>query len=147
VESLVSGIVDAAVIYLPNEPSQLRAKGYAINTMRVADSVDLIGNGLVTNEKTINEEPEVVRSLLGALLKGIQFTAENPDKAYEICAKYVDNLANADQAVQKQVLAESIKLWDCLPHKRRPHSPLGKHANHLAETGPDEPAGRPKRRV
>jgi len=122
VESLVSGIVDAAVIYLPNEPSQLRAKGYAINTMRVADSVDLIGNGLVTNEKTINEEPEVVRSLLGALLKGIQFTAEKPDKAYEICAKYVDNLANADQAVQKQVLAESIKLWDVYPTKED-HTP------------------------
>jgi len=79
VESLVSGIVYAAVIYLPNEPSQLRAKGYAINTMRVADSVDLIGNGLVTNETTIKDEPELVRSVLGALLKGVQFSAENPD--------------------------------------------------------------------
>jgi len=115
VESLVSGIVDAAVIYLPNEPSQLRAKGYAINTMRVADSVDLIGNGLVTNETTIKDEPELVRAVLGALLKGVQFSAENPDETYRICAKYVDNLAEADETVQKQVLAESIKLWDVYP--------------------------------
>ena len=115
VESLVSGVVDAAVIYLSNEPSQLRAMGYAINTMRVADSIDLVGNGLVTNESTIKEDPELVRAVLGALLKGVQFSAENPDETYLICAKYVDNLAEADQAVQKQVLAESIKLWDVYP--------------------------------
>jgi len=115
VESLVGGIVDAAVIYLANEPSQLRAMGYEINTLRVADSIDLIGNGLVTNESTIKEDPELVRAVLGALLKGIQFTAENPDETYRICAKYVDNLAEADEAVQKQVLAESIKLWDVYP--------------------------------
>ncbi|HPS32321.1 MAG TPA: ABC transporter substrate-binding protein [Anaerolineaceae bacterium] len=123
VESLVSGIVDAAVIYLSNEPSQLRAMGYQINTLRVADSIDLIGNGLVTNESTIKEDPELVRAVLGALLKGIQFSAENPDETYLICAKYVDNLAEADEAVQKQVLAESIKLWDVYPtnedHTRR----------------------------
>jgi len=115
VESLVGGIVDAAVIYLANEPSQLRAMGYEINTLRVADSINLIGNGLVTNESTIKEDPELVRAVLGALLKGIQFTAENPDETYRICAKYVDNLAEADEAVQKQVLAESIKLWDVYP--------------------------------
>ena len=56
-----------------------------------------------------------MRAVLGALLKGIQFTAENPDETYRICAKYVDNLAEADEAVQKQVLAESIKLWDVYP--------------------------------
>lgn len=115
VESLVGGIVDAAVIYLANEPSQLRAMGYEINTLRVADSIDLIGNGLVTNESTIKEDPELVRAVLGALLKGIQFTAENPDETYRICAKYVDNLAEADETVQKQVLVESIKLWDVYP--------------------------------
>jgi ABC-type nitrate/sulfonate/bicarbonate transport systems, periplasmic components len=115
VESLVSGIVDAAVIYMPNEPSQLRGKGYQINVLRVADSIDLIGNGLVTNETTIAREPELVRSVLGALLKGIQFSAEHPDETYRICMKYVDNLAEADESVQKQVLAESIKLWDVYP--------------------------------
>lgn len=120
VESLVSGVVDAAVIYLTNEPAQLRAMGYQIETLRVADSIDLIGNGLVTNEATIAREPELVRAVLSALLKGIQFTAESPDDAYQICTKYVDNLADADEVVQKQVLAESIKLWDVYPTNEDP---------------------------
>jgi len=52
-----------------------------------------------------------VRKMVRALLLGIQDTAANPDEAYEISKKYVENLAQADEAVQKQVLAASIEFW------------------------------------
>jgi len=115
VEALVSHTVDAAVIYLPNEPSQLRAMGYEINLIAVSDYLDLVGNVFVTNEETIANEPELVRSVVRAFYRGVKDTVENPDKAYAICANYVDNLAEADQAVQQAVLAESIKLWETDP--------------------------------
>ena len=115
VEALVSQTVDAAVIYLPNEPSQLRALGYEINIIAVSDYLDLVGNSLVTNEETIANDPAVVRSLVRAFYRGVKATAENPEEAYAICAKYVENLTEADQAVQQAVLAESIKLWETDP--------------------------------
>jgi len=111
VEALVSEQAEAAVVYLANEPVALRSQGYDVNVIRVVDSLQLVANGLVTNEETIRKHPEQVSGFIEALLKGIADTIENPDEAYEISKKYVENLADADEAVQGAVLDESIKLW------------------------------------
>jgi NitT/TauT family transport system substrate-binding protein len=111
VEALITNQVEAAVIYLANEPVQLRARGYDINVIRVQDYVSLVGNGLVSNEKTMKDDPELVRKVVRAISRGIDWTAANPNEAFAICEKHVENLKSGDTSIQKQVLAESIKLW------------------------------------
>ena len=111
VEALVAGREDAVVVYVTNEPVQLRSKGYEINVMKVADYLQLVSNGLITNEDTIKNDPELVRRMSSATEKGVQYTAAHPDEAYEISKKYVENLSQADPVAQKAVLAESIALW------------------------------------
>ena len=111
VEALVGEQVDVSVVYLANEPVMLRSQGYKVDVIRVADYLQLVANGLVTNETTIQNNPEQVSSFIEALLKGIADTIENPDEAYEISKKFVENLAEADETVQREVLDESIKLW------------------------------------
>jgi NitT/TauT family transport system substrate-binding protein len=111
VESLVADQVDAAVIYLANEPVVLRSQGYEVDVVAVSDYLQLVSNGLVTNEETILESPDMVRAFVNALLRGITDTIEDPDEAYQISKNYVENLAEADPALQKEILAESIKLW------------------------------------
>ena len=111
VESIATDQVQAASVYAANEPVQLKAQGYEVNEIRVGDHVQLASNGLVTNEATIASEPELVRAMVKAMLRGIADTIQNPDEAYEISKKYVENLANADEAVQKEVLARSIEFW------------------------------------
>lgn len=115
VESLVSSQVDAVVVYLANEPVQLRAKGYEINVLRVADAISLVGNGLVTNEKSIQKDHDLVRKVVSALQKGLLSTVENPDEAFELSQKYVENLTGEQAGIQRQVLNESIKLWQTSP--------------------------------
>jgi NitT/TauT family transport system substrate-binding protein len=59
----------------------------------------------------IAEDPQLVNAFVGAFLKGLKFTIENPDEAYAMSAKYIPNFADLDQAVQKEILATSIEMW------------------------------------
>jgi NitT/TauT family transport system substrate-binding protein len=111
VEALTSGQEQAVVIYVANEPSQLSAQKIPYDLIQTADYIDLVGNGLITNETTLKQNPDLVKRMSKALLHGIQDTIANPDEAYEISKKYVENLSKADTAVQKQVLAVSIDEW------------------------------------
>ncbi len=111
VEALVVDQEEAIVGYSANEPIQLRAQGYEISEIRVADYVNLASNGILSNEKTIAENPELIRSMVSAFLRGVEYTAQNPEEAYEISKKYVENLAEADEKAQKEILATSIEFW------------------------------------
>ena len=112
VESLATRQVDSAVIYLANEPVVLRSEGYDVDVIRASDYLQLVANGLVTNETLRNEHPEQVQAFIEALLKGVADTLANPDEAYEISKGYVENLADADRELQFEVLTQSILLWE-----------------------------------
>jgi NitT/TauT family transport system substrate-binding protein len=111
VEALVAGREQAVVGYTANEPVVLKSKGFAVNELRVADYVQLASNGIITNETTIAQNPELVRAFVAAFLKGLQETINDPDAAYEISKNFVENLAQTDPLVQKQVLRTSIEQW------------------------------------
>ncbi|MCX6038401.1 MAG: ABC transporter substrate-binding protein [Chloroflexi bacterium] len=111
VAALAAGRDQAVSVYTANEPLQLRAQGYDLTELRVADFVQLASNGLITNETTAAGNPDLVRGMVAALLHGLSDTIADPQAAYQISLGYVETLAQADTAVQKQVLATSIDLW------------------------------------
>lgn len=111
VEALTANREQSVVIYIANEPVQLRSQGIDINVVRVADYLQLVSNGLITNQETLDKNPDLVGRMVRATLKGLADTIANPDQAYEISKRYVENLAQADQTVQKQILTTSIGLW------------------------------------
>ncbi len=114
VETLVTGQEEAVVVYANNEPLQLEARGHPVNVIRVADYVTLASNGLLTNEATLTGNPEMVRSMVRATLRGIEDTLADPAAAFDICKKYVqglDQLSAEDQALQRRILDASIEFW------------------------------------
>jgi NitT/TauT family transport system substrate-binding protein len=74
--------------------------------------VQLAANGILASEKVIAENPELVKGFVGAFLKGLQYTIENPDDAFAMSAAYIPNFADQDQAVQKEILTTSIEMWN-----------------------------------
>ncbi|GAB4528654.1 MAG: ABC transporter substrate-binding protein [Anaerolineales bacterium] len=115
VEAFASGQQDVVVGYLNNEPVQLAAQGFDLTVFRVADYVSLASNGLVTNEQTIAENPDLVRRMVKAVLRGLNYTLTYPDEAYEISKGYVETLAQADEGVQREVLQVSMDAWRADP--------------------------------
>jgi len=113
VAALKTGQVDAALCYAMNEPVQMRAAGETIDIMYVADYANLVSNGLITNERSIRERPELVQGMVRAALRGIAYTLEHPDEAFDIALKYIPEAANdeATRAVNRAILTESIEFW------------------------------------
>ncbi len=113
VAALQQGKVDAAVVYVNNEPIQLRAAGLDVNVIAVSDVVTMVANGIVTNEQTIKDKPELVRGFVRALLRGLADAVADPELAFNTSKKFVEGLGSdpAKDDIQRQVLAESIKLW------------------------------------
>jgi len=112
VASLTEDQVDAAVVYAANEPVQLRQAGYEPNIIYVADYMNLVSNGIITNEKTIEDRPELVAGLVRAVLRGLRYTIDSPEEAFEICLEYVPEAGGENRDTQMAVLEESIKFWD-----------------------------------
>ncbi len=115
VEALAADQVDAVVVYTTNEPVQLRAQGYEINEFAVADYVHLVANGIISSEDQIEQDPDMVQRFVDAFLRGLADTIANPEEAYQLSLNYVENLADADQEIQMEVLRRSIGYWEAEP--------------------------------
>jgi NitT/TauT family transport system substrate-binding protein len=106
-ESLLTGQSEAVVGYANNEPVQLAGLGEAVNVIQVADYIDMVANGIITNEATIAENPEMVERFVGAALRGLADTLADSDAAFEISKNYVEGLEDG----RKLVLEASLPLW------------------------------------
>jgi len=107
IESLMTDQSEAVVGYANNEPVQLADQGEAINVLLVADYVDLVANGLVTNESTIASDPELVEGFVRATMRGLTDTLADPEEAFEISRKFVEGLDDG----RKSVLEASLPMW------------------------------------
>jgi NitT/TauT family transport system substrate-binding protein len=112
VEAMLAGQEDAVVIYANNEPVQLEAQNFPVELIRVADYVHLASNGLISSESLIADDPDLVRSMVAATLRGIKDSIEDPEAAFEISKHFVEGLDQADQTVMLRVLKESTLFWE-----------------------------------
>ncbi|MBM3188361.1 MAG: ABC transporter substrate-binding protein [Chloroflexi bacterium] len=111
VASLIEGRVDAAICYALNEPVQLREAGYEINVFYLDQYTQLMSNGLITNDETIKREPELVRSVARAFLRGLADTLHDPDAAFEVARKVIPEMDDATARLQRAVLQECLSFW------------------------------------
>lgn len=119
-----AGQIDAATIYLNNEPLQIQQRIDAndcgditsLTVLPVGDVADIVSNGIVTNEMMINENPDSVRAVVAAFDQALLDVITNPAETYLISLKYVENLPisdalrdvlEAESAARVELLAES----------------------------------------
>jgi NitT/TauT family transport system substrate-binding protein len=107
VESLLTDRSESVVVYANNEPVQLQAQGEAIDIIYVSDYVDMVANGIISNEQTIAENPELVQGFVRALMRGTADTLADPDAAYEISKSFVEGLDDS----RRDVLEATLPFW------------------------------------
>lgn len=108
IEAFVTDQVEAVVGYANNEPLQLAALGEEINVIYVSDYIDMVANGIITNETFMAEHPNQVEAFVRAILRGLQDTLADPTGAYEISKIYIEGLDDS----RMNVLAASLGLWE-----------------------------------
>ena len=111
VASLLEKRVDAAVCYALNEPVQLRSAGHEINVFYLDGYTPLISNGIITNDATAEQEPELVASVVRAFLRGLEDTVNDPEAAFAIARQAIPEMDEETSLLQRAVLNESIAFW------------------------------------
>jgi putative riboflavin transport system substrate-binding protein len=123
------GGVQAAVIYTNNEPLQVQNRIDAndcgsvtgLTVFPVADVADMVSNGVITNEDTIANDPDLVKGIVGAFDHGLSDAINNPAEAYLLSAKYVENLPLPDafKTALEQEASAIADFWYAQPHPTR----------------------------
>ncbi len=109
--AIQQGLVDAAMVYIANEPNQLRSQGIDVNVIEVSAYIDLVSNGLVVGDKLMADDPDLVQRMVRASLRGLKDTIDNPDDAFAIVRKVIPEITDDKAPTQRKVLEDSIKLW------------------------------------
>lgn len=111
VAAITEGTIDAAVDYVVNGPVVLAQSGVATTQIKLDDYLQIPANGLVTNEKTIQEKPELVEKMVRASLKAVQYTLDHPDEAFAIALKFVPEAGGDNEAANRAVFDAVLAYW------------------------------------
>ena len=103
--------VDAAVDYAVSGPVVLEQEGEAITTIELDGYLAMPSNGLVTNEATLESDPELVRKLVRATLRGVEYTLQNPDEAFEIALTFVPEAGGENEAINRAIFDATLPFW------------------------------------
>jgi len=109
--SLVEKRVDAAVCYAMNEPVQLKESGYDTRIFYLDQYTKLPSNGLITNDATIKDHPDLVQKVVRAFGKGLRDTLDDPDAAFAITRKTIAEMDEPTAKLQRAVLQECLNFW------------------------------------
>lgn len=92
VPSLMAGRVDAILIFYTEKPTvDAAAKKIGKQPLYMIYAnygMDTYGNGLIANEKLIEENPDLVRRFVESTYKGVAWSIENPAEAVDIFIKH-----------------------------------------------------------
>ena len=118
-ELVCLGLIDAAVVYLNNEPLQIDnrisardcgdVQGYKV--FPVTPVADLVSNVIVTNETTLDAAPDLVEAFVNAFDRGLQEVIANPAAAMLASTPYVEGLIAEEELPLIQALAEAFEEY------------------------------------
>ena len=141
-EVVCVGGVEASVVYINNEPLQIRERASRddcgdvtdVNVITVASVTDLVSNGIITNEQTIADNPELVQSVVNAFDEALRLSIQNPARAYLLSIDAIEGLPADDELVAalEDLAAQQEEFLATEPGRRRHRAEPRRHAHRAA---------------
>lgn len=115
-QAFLEGDIDVLPLYINNELPLLRTMvDKEINVLMPAEyGFNTIANGIITHQDMIDNNPDLVRRFVAAVVKGYQYTLEHPEEALEAIKLRSTELAGQPE----EVLLEQVKLTMSLIHSQ-----------------------------
>lgn len=105
--------VDVYEGYLTDQPITAELAGYKTYIINPSDyEINFYGDTLFTTEKVIQENPDLVKRVTRATIKGWQFAYDNPEKAVDYVLMYSDQLNREQEMRGMKASLELIKPDD-----------------------------------
>jgi len=117
VESLIADRIDAAVVFINNEPVVLRKMGRDINLLDTYSIIPMVSASIVTSERMIEGDPMLVRRFIRAVVKASRYILQDGEGVIPLegvmplLRKYVPTLTEENLEMNREVLLASLKLW------------------------------------
>jgi NitT/TauT family transport system substrate-binding protein len=103
-EAFCTGRVQAAAVYINNEPLQIQrlidagqCSVSAIRIFPVSEVLPLVSNGIIVNNDFLSRNPDIVADFVRAYHRGLQEVINNPARAYLLSLAHVENLPMTDE--------------------------------------------------
>ena len=103
-DAFFAGEIDVWSGYLTSQVLTAREKGYELNIIYPDDyGIHVYGDSIITSERMIEENPDLVERFLRATLKGWYYAIENPAGAVDMTLQY-DAALDRDRQMQMMEL-------------------------------------------
>ena len=131
--ALVNGSIDTTVLNPPVHKRAVEA-GMRVMANMAEMGIPFQNSALVTTQRFIAKNPDVMRRLTKAFVEGIHLIKTNPEVAKRAVAKYM-------RMKDPKELDEAYEILDSLTH-RKPYPTMEGFKNIIAELSPKMPAAK-----
>lgn len=122
IEDLIDGKADAYDGYISNEPYFLKQRGIEYNIINPKDyGINFYSDVLITSEKMVKKNPELVENFKKATLHGWEYALQNIEETVQLIhqkyapQKTLDHLRFEAQTLKKLIMPELVQIGHMNP--------------------------------
>jgi NitT/TauT family transport system substrate-binding protein len=108
VPPLLAGRIDAGIAWFINDGVQARVQGQDTDWLKFSDiGLSIPSSTIIANLETIENDPETVAAFVRAVIRGWEFTRDNPDEAFSI---FMEKQPQVDEVFNETKLPLVLEL-------------------------------------
>jgi NitT/TauT family transport system substrate-binding protein len=111
VENLLAGRVDAAAVFVNNEPVVLAEMGKDTNLISAHDITPMVSAAIIVSDGLVGSDPGLVERFARAVTRASEHVLARREEAMGMLRRYVPTLTDENLAINTKVLLASLDLW------------------------------------